>query len=75
MAEKDRIIALRRRHDSLLFSPRADERLAAARAVNKRGRAALEAKGADWPANSPGSLNAWLLLVTTKPPVWRDPVL
>lgn len=29
----------------------------------------------DWPENSPGSLNAWLLLVTTKPPVWRDPVL
>lgn len=29
----------------------------------------------DWPANSPGSLNAWLLLVTTKPPVWRDPMM
>lgn len=29
----------------------------------------------DWPPNSPGSLNAWLLLVTTKAPVWRDQVL
>jgi hypothetical protein len=25
-----------------------------------------------WPDNSPGSVNAWLLLVTTKPPSWRD---
>lgn len=75
MAEKDRIIALRRRNDSLLYSPRADERLTAARAQSKRARAALAGRAADWPANSPGSLNAWLLLVTTKPPVWRDPVL
>jgi hypothetical protein len=29
----------------------------------------------DWPPNSPGSLNAWLLFVTTKAPVWRDQVL
>lgn|GEM_PF-1791024 len=28
----------------------------------------------DWPPNAPGSLNAWLLLVTTKEPVWRDPL-
>ncbi len=75
MAEKDRIISFRRRTDSLLYSPRADERLTAARAANKRARGALAAKATDWPANSPGSLNAWLLFVTTKPPVWRDPVL
>lgn len=25
-----------------------------------------------WPENSPGTVNAWLLLVTTKPPTWRD---
>ncbi len=25
-----------------------------------------------WPPNSPASINAWLLLVTTKPPTWRD---
>jgi len=75
MADKDRIITLRRRPDSLLYSLRADERLAAARAQNKRSRAALAERAGEWPANSPGSLNAWLLLVTTKPPVWRDPVL
>jgi hypothetical protein len=75
MAEKDRIIALRRRNDPLLFSPRADERLAASRALKKRERATLVSRAPDWPANSPGSMNAWLLLVTTKPPVWRDPVL
>jgi len=27
-----------------------------------------------WPPTSPGALNAWLLLVTTKPPDWRDPL-
>jgi hypothetical protein len=74
MADKQRIKTLRR-HDSLLFSPRADERLASGRAAGKRERAALAGRIGDWPANSPGSLNAWLLLVTTKPPVWRDPFL
>lgn len=29
----------------------------------------------DWPADSPGALNAWLLLVTSKPPTWRDSLL
>ena len=28
---------------------------------------------AQWPADSPGAANAWILLVTTKPPTWRDP--
>jgi hypothetical protein len=28
-----------------------------------------------WPPNSPGAANAWLLLVTSKPPTWRDPLL
>ncbi len=74
MADKERIITLRR-PDSLVFSLNADERLAAARALGKRSRNALAGKAGDWPPNSPGSLNAWLLLVTTKPPVWRDPVL
>lgn len=32
-------------------------------------------RAAGWPDNSPGSLAAWLLLVTTKPPVWRDPLI
>jgi hypothetical protein len=74
MADNERIITLRR-PDSLLFSPRADERLAAARAQGRRARSALAARVGDWPPNSPGSLNAWLLMVTTKAPVWRDPVL
>jgi len=26
----------------------------------------------DWPPYSPGSVNAWLLFVTTKPPSWTD---
>jgi hypothetical protein len=74
MADTDIIITLRR-PDSLLFSPRADERLAAARKAGKRERSALAERIGDWPPNSPGSLNAWLLLVTTKAPVWRDQVL
>jgi hypothetical protein len=49
--------------------------LTAARAQGKRARNALADRVRDWPANSPGSLNAWLLFVTTKAPVWRDQVL
>jgi len=30
---------------------------------------------AGWPASSPAAVNAWLLLVTTKPPTWRDPLM
>jgi hypothetical protein len=32
----------------------------------------LERVPKDWPPYSPGSVNAWLLLVTTKPPAWQD---
>ena len=28
-----------------------------------------------WPAESPGAVNAWLLLVTTNPPAWRDALM
>jgi hypothetical protein len=28
-----------------------------------------------WPELSPGAANAWLLLVTTKAPSWRDPLI
>jgi hypothetical protein len=31
-------------------------------------------RASPWPPHSPGALNAWLLLVTTKPPSWRDPL-
>ena len=61
--------------DPLLFSARAEERLRAAAKVRRRARAALEQQAADWPPNSPASINAWLLLVTTKPPAWRDPLV
>ena len=27
-----------------------------------------------WPPDSPAAANAWLLLVTNKPPTWRDPL-
>ena len=74
-ADTDTIIRTLKRPDSLLFSPRPEDRLAAARKAGKRERAALAERIGDWPPNSPGSLNAWLLLVTTKAPVWRDQVL
>jgi len=61
--------------DAHLFSTRADQRLDAARALGGRGRRRLARQAAQWPLNSPGAINAWLLLVTTKPPVWRDPLV
>jgi len=74
IVDTEGIIAFKRL-DPLLFSPRADERLRAAQAQGRRGRAALAERVHVWPENSPGSQNAWLLLVTTKPPVWRDTFL
>lgn len=35
----------------------------------------MDEAGRDWPPFSPGVVNAWLLLVTTKPPSWRDPIV
>jgi hypothetical protein len=61
--------------DDPLFSPDPDERLRRASRVGRRARRALERRAVDWPPNSPGSINAWLLLVTTKPPTWRDPLV
>ena len=52
-----------------------EDRLDAARAQGKRATKALAERVGDWPPNAPGSLNAWLLLVTTKEPVWRDPMV
>jgi hypothetical protein len=62
-------------HDSPLFSPNPDDRLRSAAKVRRRDRRALERQAADWPPNSPASINAWLLLVTNKPPIWRDPLV
>ena len=49
------------------------ERLQGARDLNRRGRKTLlDRVPDDWPPYSPGSVNAWLLFVTTKPPAWQD---
>lgn len=58
-----------------LYSPRAGERLFAAQSGGrkaKRARQALEKRVDGWFPHSPGAVNAWLLLVTTKAPEWRD---
>src|SRR3954471_946285 len=56
--------------DLFASTPRA--RLAAARSLSPRAARKLVSRVAGWPPNSPGALNAYLLLVTTKPPTWRD---
>lgn len=61
--------------DPSLYAPDPATRLAAARAATGRTRRRLVKAGAGWPDHSPGSVNAWLLLVTTKPPTWRDPLI
>jgi len=58
-----------------LYSARPDERLLVAQGLSKRARRSLSERAVDWPPFSPGSLNAWLVLATTKPPSWRDPLL
>jgi hypothetical protein len=60
--------------DSGLHSNDPVRRLDAARALRGRARKKVLARTPAWPADSPGSCNAWLLLVTTKPPSWRDPL-
>jgi hypothetical protein len=58
-----------------LFSQDPLERLAAARSVGRRERRRLEKAAEGWPTLSPGSLNAWLVLFTAKPPDWCDPLV
>jgi hypothetical protein len=58
---------------SELYADNPTSRLAAAARLSARHRRNLIHDASDWPANSPGAINAWLLLVTTKPPTWRDP--
>lgn len=43
--------------------------------MGRMARRAHRRQIAEWPADSPGTANAWLLLVTTKPPSWRDPLV
>ncbi|MEY2430640.1 MAG: hypothetical protein QOC92_365 [Acidimicrobiaceae bacterium] len=47
----------------------------AARSLSRRAAAKLARPVKGWPESSPGAVNAWLLLVTTKPPAWRDALL
>ncbi len=61
-------------HD-LLFSSHPEERLVAARSLSSRARRRVLTAVAPWPDYSPGARNAWLLLATTKPPAWADPLL
>ena len=53
--------------------PGATARRPPGRSTGGRGRRRWPRSDA-WPADSPGSCNAWLLFVTTKPPSWRDPL-
>lgn len=61
--------------DDELYAPRPADRLAAARALSERNRRKALARVRDWPERSPGALNAWLLVVTTKPPTWQDKLI
>ena len=60
--------------DGGLYANDPARRLDAARALRGRARKKVLARTPPWPSDSPGSCNAWLLLVTTKPPSWRDPL-
>lgn len=43
--------------------------------MGRLARRAQRRRTGAWPAYSPGTVNAWLLLATTKPPTWRDPLV
>jgi len=58
--------------DTDLYAASPSSRLTAARAASKRTVRHLQRDADGWPPLSPGAANAWLLLVTTKPPAWRD---
>lgn len=58
----------------LLFSSLPEERLTAARSLSPRARRRLLAEVRQWPDHSPGARNAWVLIATTKPPTWADPL-
>ena len=57
-----------------MYANDAAQRLAGARAIKGRARKKALTRARTWPPDSPGSCNAWLLFVTTKPPSWRDPL-
>jgi hypothetical protein len=69
------VIRRRRDNEAALYDLDPAARLTAARGTSPRETERLKRGGAGWPPFSPGVVNAWLLLVTTKPPGWRDPLL
>ncbi|MBA2283494.1 MAG: hypothetical protein M3527_00845 [Actinomycetota bacterium] len=64
-----------RRLPDALYGPDQAARLEAAAELSPKVAARVAAGVDGWPPLSPGALNAWLLLVTTKPPHWRDRLL
>ena len=57
------------------YAPDPAQRRNAARSLGRLARRAALRRTQGWPADSPGAANAWLLLLTTKPPKWRDPLV
>lgn len=57
-----------------LYDPAPRPRLEAATQLRPRQARKLQARAEPWPDLSPGAVNAWALLVTTKPPAWRDDI-
>jgi hypothetical protein len=58
-----------------LHAPDPSVRRAAARSLGRFSRRRLLRQVEPWPSNSPGTINPWVVLITTKPPNWRDPFL
>lgn len=58
-----------------LFAHDPAVRLSAAGALRGRALDRARRRAHGWPTLSPAAINAWLLLITTKPPHWRDPLL
>jgi hypothetical protein len=55
-----------------LYAAEPAARLAAATSLSARAARKLVKRVGAWPEHSPGAVNAWLVLATTKEPSWRD---
>ena len=58
-----------------LFDPDPALRVSGARSAGRLAIRSTMRRTAGWPPFSPGAANAWLLMVTAKPPTWRDPMM
>jgi hypothetical protein len=67
----ERTIGLIATNDSL-YSAEPKERVVAARTLGRLAKRRVMRGAEGWPELSPGAVNAWLLLVTSKAPAWRD---